>query len=85
VAALREHDATRAPAIERSMYTVREFAKLVGLSEHGVKLQCQRGFIPCAKVGPRVWRIPAAYVRQLLSAGTQDTTASEAAVEAVSA
>jgi len=77
VAALREHGETHAPAIERSMYTVREFAKLVGLSEHGVKLQCQRGFIPCAKVGPRVWRIPTAYVRQLLSATATGTSTQE--------
>jgi excisionase family DNA binding protein len=65
--ALRQYGQTAAPDTSRRFLTPREFAKIVGASEHSAKRWCQTGKVRAVKVGS-TWRIPASAVEALLSA-----------------
>lgn len=61
VAALSQYGQTAAPDTSRRFLTPREFAGIVGASEHSAKRWCQIGTVRAVKIGC-TWRIPASEV-----------------------
>ena len=62
--------------IEPLVFTLKQTARLIGISELGVRRLVRTGRLKAVRIGPRGWRVPKAEVLRICQEGTEKKAAS---------